>query len=52
MGAEEFKVSFKRILFNKRRVRNKIKWKIRENYDNMGIGYFYFSVLHNDVSDL
>ena len=33
MGVEESKVSFKGILFNKRRVRNEIKWKIRENYD-------------------
>ena len=52
MGAEEFKVSFKGILFNKRRVRNEIKWKIRKNYDGIGIWSFHFSVLYNHVSDL
>ena len=30
MGAEEFKVCFKGILFNKRRVRNEIKWELEE----------------------
>ena len=30
MGAKEFKVSFKGILFNRRRVRNEIKWKLEE----------------------
>ena len=30
MGAEESKVSLKGILFNKRRVRNEIKWKLEE----------------------
>ena len=30
MGAEEFKVFFKGILFNKRRVRNEIKWKLEK----------------------
>ena len=33
MGAKEFKVSFKGMLFNKRRVRN----AIRENYDGIGM---------------
>ena len=35
MGAKEFKVSFKGILLNKRRVRN----EIRENYDGIGMVY-------------
>ena len=52
MGAEEFKVSFKGILFNKSRVRNEIKWKIRKKYDGIGTWYFYFSVLYNHVFDL
>ena len=52
MGAEDFKVSFKGILFNKRRVRNEIKWKIRETYDGIGILYFHFRVLYNLVSGL
>ena len=43
MGAEEFKVSFKGILFNKRIVKNEIKWKIIKNYDSIGICYFHFS---------
>ena len=30
MGTEEFKVSFKGILFNKRRLRNEIKWKVEK----------------------
>ena len=30
MGAEEFKVSFKGILFDRRRVRNEIKWKLEK----------------------
>ena len=31
MGAEEFiKASFKGILFNKRRARNEIKWKLEK----------------------
>ena len=30
MGAEEFKVPFKGILFNKRRVRNEIKRKLEK----------------------
>ena len=28
MGAKEFKVSFKRMLFNKKRERNEIKWNL------------------------
>ena len=52
MGVEEFKVSLRGILFNKRRVRNEIKWKIRKNFDSIGIWYFHFSVLYNHVSDL
>ena len=43
MGDEEFKVSFRGILFNKSRVRNEIKWKIRKNYD--GIGLHSISIL-------
>ena len=50
MGAEEFKVSFKGILFNKRRVRNEVE--IRENYDGISRWYFHFSVLYKYVSDL
>ena len=30
IGAKEFKVSFKRILFNKRRERNEIKWNLEK----------------------
>ena len=30
MGAKVFKVSFKRILFNKRRERNEIKWNLEK----------------------
>ena len=30
MGAKDFKVSFKGILFNSRRVRNEIKWKLEK----------------------
>ena len=30
MEAEEFKVSFKGILFSRRRVRNEIKWKLEK----------------------
>ena len=52
MGAEEFKASFKGILFNKSRVRNEIKWKIRKNYGGIGVWCFHFSVLYNHVSDL
>ena len=45
VGAEEFKVFYKGILFNQRIVRNEIRWKIRKNYDNIGIWYFHFIVL-------
>ena len=37
MGAKEFKVSFKGILFNKRRVRN----EIRESYDGIGMVFSF-----------
>ena len=48
MGAKEFKVSFKRILFNKRRERNEIKWNL-EKIMMVWVRYFHFSVLHNHV---
>ena len=51
MGAKEFKISFKGILFNKRIVRNEINWKL-EKIIMVQVWYFHFNVLHNHVSDL
>ena len=45
MRAKESKVSFKGILFNRRRVRNEIKWKL-ENIMMVYVWYFHFSVMH------
>ena len=49
MEGEEFKVSFKGILFSRRRVRNEIKWKLEKI---MMVKVYGFSVLYSHVSDL
>ena len=51
MGAKEFELSFKEILFDKRRVRNEIKWKL-EKIMMVKAWYFHFSLLNNHVPDL